>query len=90
MNLIVGALAVYSLTYLLIDTEGPLHLFEHIRTAFNRIQKRYKVINFDCFYFLSVWVAIAIGLMLQLNIIYIMAIAGLAMIINRITERLNK
>ena len=90
MKLIIGALAVYSLTYLLIDAEGPLHLFEHIRVLFSKIQKRYKVINFDCFDCLSVWVAIIIGLVLRLNIIEIMAIAGLAMIINRITERLNK
>jgi hypothetical protein len=88
----------FRITYMLVEQEGPLKMFERIRRLFDSAQKFGeksnigKVFNFDCFDCLSVWVALPVSAFVSKGwafIPYWMLIATGAMIINRIYERLE-
>lgn len=90
IELIITALVVYRITYMLVDQEGPIRIFESLRKLSYKLQPKYKIFNFDCFDCLNVWVAIISGLILKYNIWQILAVSALAIIINRIAERLER
>lgn len=89
IELIITALVVYRITYMLVDQEGPMRIFEHIRKLSYKQPGNFKLFNFDCFDCLNVWIAIILGLILKYNIWQILAVSALAIIINRIAERLE-
>lgn len=90
IELIITALVVYRVTYMLVDQEGPMRIFEHIRTISYKQPKNFRLFNFDCFDCLNVWVAIIAGLILGYDLFQILAVSALAIIVNRIAERLQK
>lgn len=90
IELIITALVVYRITYMLVDQEGPMRIFEHIRKLSYKQPGNFKLFNFDCFDCLNVWIAIILGLILKYNIWQILAVSALAIIINRIAERLER
>lgn len=90
IELIIIGLVVYRLTYMLVDQEGPLRIFESLRKLSYKLQPKYKTFNFDCFDCLNVWVAIILGLLLKYNLLEILAVSAIAIIINRIAERIER
>lgn len=90
IELIITALVVYRITYMLVDQEGPLRIFESLRKLSYKLQPKYKIFNFDCFDCLNVWISIVAGLILHFDLFEILAVSALAIIINRIAERLER
>jgi hypothetical protein len=87
-TLALGVLAVWRLTHLLYAEDGPWHVFAHVR--------RMAAAGFwgellDCFYCLSVWVALPIALLLapgwREGLALWLGLSGGAIIIERATSR---
>lgn len=57
---LIGGIAVWRLTYMLLEETGPAAIFEKLRARVDRLEWKDGGIRdgFNCFYCLSVWVAL--------------------------------
>jgi hypothetical protein len=82
-RLVLGALAVWRLTHLFYAEDGPFEVLARLRRVGGRL--------FDCFYCLSVWVAVPIAIVLGdgwvERLLLIPALSGAAILAERATTR---
>jgi len=88
-----GVFAVWKLTWMLQDYDGPLDIIKRFRETTNKLQKRAgrKLLNFECFFCLSTVVAIPLAFYLADGwdiLVYWFGIAGVAWFVNVANERL--
>lgn len=83
---IVIVLAIFRITYLLVEDYGPFNVFEKLRI----ITAKYRFINLDCFYCTSIYISLPFALLNSLWFIYWMGYSGAAILIYRVHERLNQ
>lgn len=83
-----GTLAVWRVTHLLHAELGPWNIIERMRLWFG---SRWRIRLFDCFYCLSLWVAIPAGWLLGSSaterVFLWLACSGGAVLLERITHR---
>ena len=92
--LILGSLSVWRLTYMLQEESGPFAIFEKLRARIDRMSWKDGGIRdgFNCFYCLSVWIAILlVGLFLLsswifLTLTFILSISAVAIFVNKFHE----
>ena len=92
--LILGSLSVWRLTYMLQEESGPFAIFEKLRARIDRMSWENGGIRdgFNCFYCLSVWIAILlVGLFLLsswvfLTLTFILSISAVAIFVNKFHE----
>ena len=94
MELILSVLAVWKISAMLMEYDGPLNSFKVWREFIDKRQRKYIrfLLNFDCFFCFSTVIALPFGFYLADGwdvIVYWMAIAGLAYILNLAVERLE-
>jgi len=89
------ALAAWRVSYMLIEQEGPLRIFDRIRQygdlAQDFIIKDHRIFNFYCIECLSVWVALPFALFINTDLHWFVTwliIAAGAILINDIHEKL--
>ena len=87
-TLALGVLAVWRLSHLLHAEDGPWHLFAHLRRLAG---SGFWAQVLDCFYCLSVWVALPAALLLATNwregIVLWLGLSGGAILAERATAR---
>jgi hypothetical protein len=88
LKFIVGTLAVWRLTYLLAAEDGPFYLLARLR---RRLGSGSWGGLMDCFYCLSIWIAIPFaiwlgGLWIE-RLIICLALSGAAILVNRVIDR---
>jgi len=85
---LLGTLAVWRVTHLLTSEAGPWDVLDHLRT---RLGNNFLQGLFDCFYCLSLWVAIGFALVLggtwKAALFVWPALSGGAILLERITSR---
>jgi len=91
LRLLVSSLAVWRITHFLAEEDGPWDLVVGLR---QRIQSAWLGSLLDCFYFLSVWVAIPFAAWtahgwIERAILW-PAISGAAILLERISYRADK
>ncbi len=82
-------LGSFRVTYMLIDQEGPLKIFERIRKLAAKQPNNFQVFNFECPYCLSVWVSLPGALLLASGIyilVYWLAIAATVMYLYKLSD----
>lgn len=92
--LILGSLSVWRLTYMLQEESGPFAIFEKLRARIDRMSWKDGGVRdgFNCFYCLSVWIAILlVGLFLLsswvfLTLTFILSISAVAIFVNKFYE----
>ena len=93
--ILLGSIATWRLTLMLQEETGPFALFEKLQMKINSLEYKPGGIRdgFNCFYCLSVWVAIFfIALLALLPILYIvltsiLTFSAVAIFLNIIKER---
>jgi len=85
---LLGTLAVWRVTHLLTLEAGPWNLLDHLR---RRLQSNLLQGLFDCFYCMSLWVAIGFALALgetwKTALFLWPALSGGAILLERVTSR---
>lgn len=93
MILLIYALAVYKITAMLVDYDGPLDIFERLRMLAEK-QGKHKVFDFDCPFCLGVWVTLPFAIYNGGGVIKILinwfAIAGIAWLIQVVEAYLRR
>lgn len=86
MLFLLSSVAVWRLAYMLQDETGPWRIFEKIREHINNSNKPTLIEGFQCFYCLSVWVAIPFAIYLAADIwqffVYPLSLSALAVALN--------
>lgn len=83
---IVIALAIFRISYLLVEDYGPYNVFGKLR---HRTQE-YNFIDLDCFSCTSIYVSLPFALLNDSWLIYWMGYSAAALLIYRLHERLNQ
>mgnify|MGYP007026489771 CR=1 FL=1 len=81
--LFIYALAVFRVSYMLVEDIGPYDVFKRLRKA----TKRFKWVNLECIYCISVPLSLLL-LLFGLTLIECLAVASLVLFINLAHERL--
>ncbi len=85
--ILIGALATWRVTHLLHAEQGPWGILERYRTYLKQTLGTHL---FDCFYCLSVWVALPVGLWLgqgwKERVLGVLAFSGAAVLLERVTH----
>jgi len=88
---VLAVLALWRLTHLLSKEDGPFDLIYHFR---RRLGEGFFGRLLDCFYCLSIWMALPIGVWLGTDwkekILYWLALSGAACLLEQATARDNK
>jgi hypothetical protein len=91
VRLLVSGLAVWRITHLLAEEDGPWDVVVSLR---QRIQSAWLGRMLDCFYCLSVWVTIPFAVWTANgwleSVILWPAISGAAILLERVTDRAGK
>jgi hypothetical protein len=86
-SFLLGALAVWRVTHLLNAEDGPFEILERVRRRFGQGMLRSL---FDCFYCLSLWVALAFvfafGETWRMSLLLWPALSAAAILLERITN----
>jgi len=87
-SLVLGILAVWRITHLLQDEDGPWNVLVRLRRALGR---SFWGSLLDCFYCLSLWIAVPLALWLGTSvaqqILLWPALSGAAILLERLTAR---
>jgi len=85
---ILGTLAVWRLTHLLAAEDGPFYLLARLR---RRLGSGFWGGLMDCFYCLSIWIAIPFAIWLGGSgierLVICLALSGAAILVNRVVDR---
>jgi hypothetical protein len=85
---VLGVLAVWRITHLLVAEDGPGRVFVHLRRAAAAVRLRRLA---DCFYCASVWIAVPFALLIAREwptiALCIPALSGGAIALERLTAR---
>lgn len=85
---LLGVLAVWRVTHLLVAEDGPWNVFVHLRRAAGALRLRRLA---DCFYCASVWLAVPFALLIAREwaaiALCIPALSGGAIALERLTAR---
>jgi len=84
IEFIIIILAIWRVTSLLHAEDGPFHIFETVRKTVGKYTEA-----FDCFWCLSIWVAIPFAYFSENFIVYWLAYSAGAIIVNEVVDRLN-
>ena len=88
LKFIVGTLAVWRLTHLLAAEDGPFYLLARLR---RRLGSGFWGGLMDCFYCLSIWIAIPFAIWLGGSwierLVLCPALSGAAILVNRVVDR---
>jgi hypothetical protein len=88
LKFIVGTLAVWRLTHLLAAEDGPFYLLARLR---QRLGAGFWGGLMDCFYCLSIWIAIPFAIRLGGSwierLVICLALSGAATLVNRVVDR---
>lgn len=91
IELFIYALAIYKITAMLIDYDGPLRIFERLREFVQRYQPaKYQIFNFDCHFCLGTWVALPFAFLTDNVIIYWFGLSAMAWFLHVIEARLSE
>lgn len=90
---LLSALAIWKLTLMLQDFDGPLDIVKIFREWVESHQTKRKLLNFDCFFCLSMVVALPLAILLTHSLlsflIYWFGLSGGASICNAIYQHLE-
>ena len=90
-HFVIGILAVWRITHLISKEDGPFNVVYNIR---KQIGQGFWGHLLDCFYCLSIWIAIPFGVWVGNNIIEkitcCVALSGAACIIEKLTDKKNE
>lgn len=95
VTLVLGSLSVWRLTHMLQEESGPFAIFEKLRARIDRMSWKNGGVRdgFNCFYCLSVWVAIFFLALLAISPIAfgvlasILTFSAIAIFLNILKER---
>lgn len=86
---LLGVLAIFKVTVMLIDFDGPLDIVKKLRDFI--IRSNTKLLNMECFFCLSTVVALPVAFLLADGsniVLYCFGLSGGAFLVNQISERL--
>jgi hypothetical protein len=87
---LLASLAVWRLTHLLSKEDGPFDSIYHLR---RRLGQRFFGRLLDCFYCLSIWLALPVGIWLGADwkekLLYWLALSGAACLMEQATATTN-
>lgn len=90
-HFVIASLAVWRITHLISKEDGPFNVIFKIR---KQIGQGFLGHLLDCFYCLSIWIAIPFGIWVGENtiekIICCIAVSGTACIIEKLTDKKNE
>lgn len=92
MMFLISSLAVWRITHMLLEENGPWELFKRVQNWSDSRNPNVLKEMLQCFYCTSVWVSLPFAIYLGANfieyIIYTMALSAVAMLIQTIKEKL--
>lgn len=83
MEILLSTIAVFYITSMITEYDGPFSLFEKLR----ELSREYRGFNLDCFFCTSLWISLPFALYLTSGInvvVYWFALAGGAVVINEV------
>jgi hypothetical protein len=87
---ILASIAIFKITVMFMEYDGPLDCIKIFRETINRFQTKRKALNFECFFCLSTVVAFPFALAYSGwdILLYWFALSGIALFIDLVYERL--
>lgn len=82
---LIAALAVYCVSYSIARLDGPFSVFAILRGHIDPHQKTWIGRGLNCVLCVSVWVALAVALLLQASVIEWLGLAGFTFVIDRLS-----